>query len=138
MLYKTYFRTSSGRGTEPFQTSYERRKEYHFESRAEEGQSINSSEIPNLTRKWKGILLQVTRSSRTLNLVRKKVRVSFSLENPKPRAEEEGNIKVLNYFEPRAEEDKSINKSRSTLNLERRRIEVLVNQDQLRTSSGGG
>ena len=57
----------------PFKTSYEKRKEYHFESgakekrsykviknskpRAEEGQSINSSGIPNLVRKKKGILL---------------------------------------------------------------------------------
>ena len=83
----------------PFQISYGRGKKYRFESRAEEkrshrviknskphtkeGQSINSSGILNLVRKRKGILLQnlvrksekVARSSKTLNLVRKKVRV---------------------------------------------------------------
>ena len=75
-LYKTYFRTSSGRGMKPFQASCERGKEYHFESRAKEKrshrviknskprakerQSINSSGIPNLVRKRKGILLQTS------------------------------------------------------------------------------
>ena len=59
----------------PFQTSCER-EEYHFESRAKEkrsykivknskprakeGQSINSSKIPNLVRKRKGISLQTS------------------------------------------------------------------------------
>ena len=38
-LYKAYFRTSSGRGTKPFQTSCGRGEEYHFESRAEEKKS---------------------------------------------------------------------------------------------------
>ena len=50
--------------------------------RTKEGQSINSSRIPNLVRKRKGILLQdcvqkkeVTRSLRTLDLVRKRIKV---------------------------------------------------------------
>ena len=66
---------------------------------------------------------QVTKSSRTLNLGGRRSEYHF-VKNPKPRAKEERNIKVLNYFEsrakknsnckfiknpkPRAEEDKSI------------------------------
>ena len=76
IIIRSLFRTSSGRGTKPFQTSCEREKEYHFESRAEEkrsykiiknskprakeGQSINSSRISNLVRKRKGTLLQIS------------------------------------------------------------------------------
>ena len=116
-LYKAYFQTSSRRGMKPSQISCGRGKEYHFESHAEEkksykviknskprtkeGQSINSSRIPNLVRKRKGILLQdrvqkkeVTRSPRTLGLVRKGIRVLIH-ENSKPRAKEERNIKVF-------------------------------------------
>ena len=67
----------------------------------EEGQSINSLEIPNLVRKRKGILLQgrvqkkeVIRSPRTLGLMWKRIRVLIH-ENSKPCVEEERNIEVL-------------------------------------------
>ena len=76
-----------------------------LKSRAEEGQSINLSRILNLVRKRKGILLQglvqkkeVTRSPRTLGLVRKRIRVLIH-ETSKPHAKEERNIRILNYLE---------------------------------------
>ena len=72
-LYKTYFRTSSGRGTKSFSTSCGRGREHCFEShaeewkshkiiknskpRAEEGRNINLSGISNLVRRRKGTLL---------------------------------------------------------------------------------
>ena len=98
-FYKNHFRTSGERGTKPFQISYEKGKEYHFESRleekrshrviknfkprTEEGQSINLSRIPNLWRKRKGILLQI--------LIQKEL-----------------SHKIIKNFRPRAGEDQSI------------------------------
>ena len=90
----------------PFQTSCGKGKEYHFEShvkekrsyrviknskpRVKEGQSINSSEIPNLARKRKGIPFQSTRTGEKEghNIIR----------NSRPCAKEERNIKVLKLF----------------------------------------
>ena len=139
-LYKTYFRISSGRGTKPFQASCGKGKEYHFESRAEEKrshkviknskpraekrQSINSSRIPNLVRKRKGILFQdlvrkseeVKRSSRTINLGWTRIKVLIH-EISKPRVEEERNIKVLNYFDYRVEENLNHKIHQKILNL---------------------
>ena len=137
-FYKNHFRTSGGRGTKPFQTSCERGKEYHFESRAkekksyrviknskphaEEGQSINSSKIPNLVWKRKGILLQglvqkkkVTRSPRTLGLVRKRIEVLINAIS-KPRAKEERNIKVLELLQIRVKENSNFKVHQKILN----------------------
>ena len=38
-FYKNHFRTSGERGMKPFQTSYGRGKEYHFEARAKKKRS---------------------------------------------------------------------------------------------------
>ena len=103
-FYKNHFRTSCERGTKSFQTSCRRGKECHFEfhveekksyriiknskPQTEEVQSINSSGIPNLVRKRKGVLLQglvqkkeVIRSSKTLNLGRKRGKASIHQES---------------------------------------------------------
>ena len=137
-FYKNHFRTSSGRGTKPFQISCRRGKEYHFEShtkekrshkiiknskpQAKKGQSINSSRISNLVQKRKGILPQglvqkkeVTRSPRTLGLIRKRIRV-LTHENSKPCTKEKRNV-FSNYLESRAEENSNYEVHQKILNL---------------------
>ena len=119
------------KGTSKFSNYFESRAEEkrshrvvkNSKPRAEEGQSINSSGIPNLIQKRKGILLQslvqkkeVTRSPRTLGLVWKRIRVLIH-ENSKPRAKDERNIKVLNYFKSPTEENLNYEIHQKILNL---------------------
>ena len=112
----------------PFQASGGRGKEYHFESRteekrshgviknskshAEDGQSINSSGIPNLVLKRKeSYSKKVIKSPRTLGLVRKRVRVL--IHEKFQTSHRRGKEYLLKYFESRAEENlnyKSIRK----------------------------
>ena len=83
----------------PFQTSCGRGEEYHFESRAEEKKSYKT--IKNSKpRAEEG---QSINSSKILNLVRKKKR----------------NIKVLIYFESRAEENSKYKIHQKILKLAR-------------------
>ena len=110
------FQTLCGRGMEHyFESRAKERRSYRViknsKPRTKEGQSINSSRIPNLVRKRKETLLQglmqkkkVIRSPRTPGLVRKRIKVLIH-DNSRPRAEEERSIKILNYFESRAKEN---------------------------------
>ena len=132
-FYKNHFRTSGRRGTKPFQISCEKGKEYHFEfcaeekrsyrviknskPRAEEGQNINSSRIPNLVQKK-----EVTRSPKTLGLVRKRIKVVI---HQKIRTScWRGKEYLLNYLESRVKENSNYKVHQKILNLARNRDRI--------------